>query len=123
MNEPPGGTSAPDATAPIDEVTIQATIERALRTGTGRLDMDELTAVEELLLGHIQLLLPDAEAAVDRLWRGSLTWYTARAKLDGIHRQVKQGVGDGPLSAHIQVSTLASDCQWLLVHHQHRERA
>ncbi|MER5968179.1 DUF6415 family natural product biosynthesis protein [Streptomyces sp. NPDC002055] len=123
MNEPPEGTAAPDAPVPIDGATIQATIDQALRTGTGRLVMDELTELEARLRGHIELLLPDAEAAADRLWRGSTTWYTARARLDSIHHQVKQGLGKGPLAAHIQVDALARDCHWLLVHHQHRQQA
>ncbi|MER5974100.1 DUF6415 family natural product biosynthesis protein [Streptomyces sp. NPDC002055] len=111
----------PSAAKPIDATTIQATIDRALRTGTGRLVMDELTELEALLRGHINLLLPDAEAAADRLWRGSLTWYQCRARLDGIGRQMKQSLGDRPLAAHVQVTQLARDCQWLLVHHRHRE--
>ncbi|MER5971376.1 DUF6415 family natural product biosynthesis protein [Streptomyces sp. NPDC002055] len=124
MTSPEGAPPTEATTAPpVDEATIQATIDQALRTGTGRLDMDELTALEELLLGHIQLLLPDAEAATDRLWRGSITWYTARARIDSIHHQVKQGLGNGPLAAHIQVDALARDCHWLLIHHQHRQQA
>ncbi|WP_432092209.1 DUF6415 family natural product biosynthesis protein [Streptomyces sp. bgisy100] len=115
---PPNQTTARPA---IDQETIQAVIDRALRTGTGRLVMDELTEMEELLRGHIGLLLPDAEAAADRLWHGSLTWYQCRARLDGIRRQLKQDLGDRPLAAHIQVTQLARDCQWLLVHHRHRE--
>ncbi len=103
----------------VDEAAIQDTVVRSLRTATGRIDMDELRRLEQQLLAHIALLYPAADAATDRLWRGSIGWYTRRATLDGIRRQAEQGLGDGPLAAHIQVSALARDCQWLLT--QHRE--
>ncbi|MER5969223.1 DUF6415 family natural product biosynthesis protein [Streptomyces sp. NPDC002055] len=104
---------------PIDEATIQDTIVRSLRTASGRIDMAELVRLDELLRGHIALLFPGVEASTDRLWRGSVAWYQRRAGLDRIRRQVAEGLGEGPLSAHIQVTALARDCQWLLT--QHRE--
>ncbi|MFF3762711.1 DUF6415 family natural product biosynthesis protein [Streptomyces sp. NPDC001922] len=117
QGRPPGAAADP---SPIDRATVQAAIDRALLTGTGRLDPDELTRLEATLREHITALLPAADAATDRLWRGSLAWYTRRARIDGIRHQAGQGLGDGPLSAHIQVTTLARDCQWLLAEHQER---
>ncbi|WP_432093574.1 DUF6415 family natural product biosynthesis protein [Streptomyces sp. bgisy100] len=110
------GTLPPSAS--IDGAAVHDAIDRALRTSTGRIDTDELTDLEVLLRGHITSLLPAAEAVTDRLWRGSLAWYTRRARLDGIRRQAEQGLGDGPLAAHIQVTALAHDCQWLLAEHR-----
>ncbi|MFF3763172.1 DUF6415 family natural product biosynthesis protein [Streptomyces sp. NPDC001922] len=78
--------SAQVGAAAVDIITIQATIDRALRTSTGRIDTGELVDLEALLRGHIASLLPAAEAVTDRLWRGSLAWYTRRARLDGIRR-------------------------------------
>lgn len=37
-----------------------------------------------------------------------------RARLDGIRHQTSVGLGDGLISAQVQVRALATDCQWLL---------
>ncbi|MER5969055.1 DUF6415 family natural product biosynthesis protein [Streptomyces sp. NPDC002055] len=109
---------AEGALASTDETAIQDTIVRSLRTAAGRIDMDELRHLEQQLLAHIAVLYPAVDAATDKLWRGSIAWYTRRATLDSIRRQVEQGLGGGPLAAHIQVSALARDCQWLLTQHR-----
>ncbi|MFG2397078.1 DUF6415 family natural product biosynthesis protein [Streptomyces lydicus] len=109
----------PDATIdlPIDEDTITATLHQALRTGSGCPDLDELGALEEKLRGHIALLLPRARESARLLWHGSIEAHRLTARLDGIERQACQGLGDGPLAAHVQVHQLARDCQWLLARH------
>ncbi|WP_432002995.1 DUF6415 family natural product biosynthesis protein [Streptomyces sioyaensis] len=106
----------PDATldVQIDADTISATIIQALCMGSGRLDRTELEHLEEALRGHIALLLPDARTAARRLWHGSIEAHRITARLDDIARQTRQGLGQGPLSAHVQVRQLARDCQWLL---------
>ncbi len=76
----------------------------------------ELTELEAELCGHIHRLLPAAKAAVDKLWHGGAAWHQQISRLDGIERQVGQGLGAGVLSAHVQVQQLAKDCQWLIDH-------
>ncbi|MCR8573435.1 DUF6415 family natural product biosynthesis protein [Streptomyces sp. Isolate_219] len=108
-----------DATldGPIDSDTIGETIHRALRIGSGRPDFEELGALENDLCGHIALLLPEAREAAARLWHGSIEAHRLTARLDGIEWQTTQGLGHGPLSAHVQVHQLARDCQYLLARH------
>ncbi|MFH8573797.1 DUF6415 family natural product biosynthesis protein [Streptomyces sp. NPDC017993] len=109
-------------TLPIDVVTIDETISRALRVNVGRLDLVQLGELEEELRGHIGLLLPEARDAAGRIWRGSPEWHRRIVRLDGIERQVKQGISDAPLASHFQVQQLARDCQWLLDDHKEREQ-
>ncbi|MFF3763457.1 DUF6415 family natural product biosynthesis protein [Streptomyces sp. NPDC001922] len=99
---------------PIDVAAIQATITTALATSNGPLVMDDLAALERSLRGHIERLLPDAEVAAERLWRGSIAWYQQRGRLETIRHQAAQGLTDRPLTAHIHVTTLARECEWLL---------
>jgi hypothetical protein len=102
---------------PIDVATIAATINRALRENAGRLDLSGLAEREEVLRGHIDLLLPEARDARGRLWHGSIEWHRRTVRLDGVERQARRGLRGGPLPAHIQVQQLARDCQWLLNQH------
>ncbi|MFI2184632.1 DUF6415 family natural product biosynthesis protein [Streptomyces sioyaensis] len=81
------------------------------------MDLAELEKLEEDLRGHIALLLPGARAAAGRLWSGGIEAHRMAARLDGIERQTRQGLGPGALSAHVQVQQLARDCQYLLARH------
>ncbi|MEC4019404.1 DUF6415 family natural product biosynthesis protein [Streptomyces sp. H27-D2] len=99
---------------PVDRDTIQKTIGRGLTERSAPLRYEELAELEQLLRGHIHLLLPAVEAKVDRMWHGGREWYGHRARLDGIRRQVEQGLGVGLISAQLQVHQLARDCRWLL---------
>ncbi|WP_432093013.1 DUF6415 family natural product biosynthesis protein [Streptomyces sp. bgisy100] len=99
---------------PIDVAAIQATITTALATSNGPLVMDELVTLERSLRGHIERLLPEAEAAAERLWRGSIAWYQQRGRLESIRHQAAQGLTERPLTAHIHVTALARECAWLL---------
>lgn len=99
---------------PVDVDVIRETIAQAhelrdLSTATA-----ELADVAERLRGHIGLLLPDAQAATDKLWHGSIEWSRSTGRLSGVRHQIKQGLGAGTLAAHVQVNQLARDCIWLL---------
>ncbi|MEU9126458.1 DUF6415 family natural product biosynthesis protein [Streptomyces sp. NPDC048506] len=104
-------TIGPAPALPIDADTIGETIRRALWVGAGRPDLDTLAGLEEMLRGHIALLLPDAREAARRRWS---TDHQLITRLNGIERQMNQGLGSGALSAHVQVHQLARDCQYLL---------
>ncbi|MEC4017670.1 DUF6415 family natural product biosynthesis protein [Streptomyces sp. H27-D2] len=108
------GTTATDQRLTLDRDTIQKSIGHGLAERSAPLRIEELAQLEQLLRGHIHLLLPDVDAKVDRLWHGGTEWYRRRARLDGIRRQVDQGLGPGLLSAQLQIHQLARDCRWLL---------
>ncbi|MEU7178702.1 MULTISPECIES: DUF6415 family natural product biosynthesis protein [Streptomyces] len=107
---------------PLDLTTIDTTTSKVLSRADGRLDLSELAELETILAGHIALLLPYVAAESDHLRPRSGEWYRQKAHLRGIERQVQQGLGDGVLSAHVQVRQLARDCQWLLERHQEISR-
>ena len=98
---------------PVDVDTIRATVDRALTHGPVPRYQD-LQDLEQLLRGHMQLLLPLAETAVDTLWHGSVDWYTERATLDIARSQLNEGLGSGLVSAHGHVRQLAYSCRTLL---------
>ncbi|MFI0709986.1 DUF6415 family natural product biosynthesis protein [Streptomyces inhibens] len=102
---------------PVDVETIGATIRRALRLGSGRPDPGVLTELEEELRGHISLLLSEARKPVRHLWPSSIEAHRLKARLDAIERRTRQGLGQGALSARVQVHQLARDCQYLLSRH------
>ncbi|PJJ03700.1 hypothetical protein BX264_4090 [Streptomyces sp. 2333.5] len=112
--------SAGEATATnlngIDLDTVRFTISRARGQSNVPLHYGELTELESELCGYIDRLLPSAKGAVDKLWHGGIAWHQRISRLDGIERQVGQGLGTGVLSAHVQVQQLAKDCQWLIDH-------
>lgn len=118
-------TDAPTTSDPtrdrIDVDEINRTIRDALADTPPR-RYEELTELEELLRGHIQLLLPAAEAAVAELWRGSVQWYDGSTRLSNIRRHLEQGLGDGLRSAQRHVAHLAHSCTWLLEQTQPKKR-
>ncbi|MGX1852071.1 DUF6415 family natural product biosynthesis protein [Streptomyces sp. NPDC055299] len=95
---------------------MRYTISRARGQSSVPLHHDELTELESELRGHIDRLLPAVRESVDKLWHGGTVWHQRISRLDGIERQVGQGLGAGVLSAHVQVQLLAKDCQWLIDH-------
>lgn len=107
---------------PVDVEAISATIRRALCLGSGRPDPDALIELEEELRGHIALLLPEVRGSARKLWPNSIEAHRLKARLDGIERQTRQGLGQGTLSAHVQVHQLARDCQYLLARHTAESR-
>ncbi|MYT17001.1 hypothetical protein YWIDRAFT_06593 [Streptomyces sp. SceaMP-e96] len=100
----------------LDLGIVHDTISRARGQSSVPLNYDELSKLEAELCGYIAQLLPPAKKAVDKLWHGGTAWHQQISRLDGIERQVGQGLGTGVLSAHVQVQQLAKDCQWLIDH-------
>lgn len=92
---------------------IRATIDRTLRP-LALPERSEMAELHARLRAHIEQLLPFAEAAVDKLGRGSMDWYERRDRLDRVRRHSEQGLGDTALSAHVQLRHLARDCAALL---------
>ncbi|WP_208881954.1 DUF6415 family natural product biosynthesis protein [Streptomyces armeniacus] len=99
----------------MDIHAIRTTVDRALRplARPARPDMVEL---EQLLREHVEQLLPAAEFAIEQMWHGSVDWWDHRTQLDRIRRDADRGLGDSPLSAHVQVRHLARDCATLLAY-------
>ncbi|WP_407553046.1 DUF6415 family natural product biosynthesis protein [Streptomyces sp. Pv4-95] len=102
---------------PIDVHTIDGTIVRAMSMSRERLDADRLAELDELLRGHIALLLPPIRETAAKLWHGGTAWYQQAARLDGIARQAETEISSTPFAALVQVQLLARDCQWLLNQH------
>ncbi|MEV5481843.1 MULTISPECIES: DUF6415 family natural product biosynthesis protein [Streptomyces] len=113
----PVGAGTGREVPPVDVETISATIGRALCLGSGRTDSGVLTELEEELRGHVSLLLSEARKPVRQLWPSSIDVHRLKARLDAIERRTQQGLGQGPLSARVQVNQLARDCQYLLARH------
>lgn len=109
-------------TSPVDVDTIQSTINGAEALRRSSVSPSELVDLELLLQGHIAELLTEAKAAADQLWRGSMEWSLLMGRLSGIRFQSQRGLGDGALSAHVQIAQLASDCQWLLDEYEEHRR-
>ncbi|MFF8900743.1 DUF6415 family natural product biosynthesis protein [Streptomyces lydicus] len=106
----------------VDRNLIQQTIERAQGLRRTAADADELVRTVEALRGHIALLMPDAEEATNRLWRGSIEWSRRTGRLSGVRFQAGQVPGPGRLSVHVQLGQLARDCQWLLDDYKERRK-
>ncbi|MFC9736595.1 DUF6415 family natural product biosynthesis protein [Streptomyces noursei] len=111
------GADSERESLPVDVELISATVRRALRLGSGRPAPGTLTELEEELRGHMALLLPEIHESAKRLWPSSIEAHRLKTRLDGIERQLQQGLGQGSLSAQIQVHQLARDCQFLLARH------
>lgn len=107
--------STPSGGAPVDVATIRDTVTRALEQGPLP-RYEDLEMLEQLLRGHINLLLPDAEKAVDQLDRGSVEWYGQRTMLDVARHRLDEGLGEGMVSARVHVSQLAHSCRALLAY-------
>ncbi|MEU9498268.1 DUF6415 family natural product biosynthesis protein [Streptomyces sp. NPDC048196] len=101
--------SAPSRTG---GATVRRTIAMALRLGPP-LPYDDLVALEQTLL----VIIAGLWAAVDEAERESLDapgQERRRARMEAIRHQTAVGLGDGLMSAQMQVRALARDCQWLL---------
>ncbi|MFG2098945.1 DUF6415 family natural product biosynthesis protein [Streptomyces sp. NPDC048612] len=101
-------------THPIDIATVQSTIDEAQALRGSSAEPRELADLELLLRGHIAELLVEAKDSADLMWRGSMEWSLLTGRLSGIRFQAGRGLGEGVLSAHVQIAQLALDCQWLL---------
>lgn len=98
---------------PVDVATIRATAERALTVGPSP-RYEQLEELEHLLHGHLKLLLPIAEAAVNALDRGTVEWYGQRTVLDTARGHMDEGMGEGLVSARVHVRQLGHDTRALL---------
>lgn len=116
----PAGSGDP---YPFDMETIRASIVRALRADSSRLDPADLADLQSLLRGHIALLLPSARAPVDRPWHGDGECSAQKARVDAINRQLGERTGDGsPFMTLAHVQILVRDCQWLYAVHMAAQR-
>ncbi|EST35767.1 hypothetical protein N566_17315 [Streptomycetaceae bacterium MP113-05] len=111
--ESPG--PAPVDELPVDVATIRATVDRALEQGTlpAREDLVEL---EGLLRGHIQLLLPVAEAAVEQLAPGTVEYVGQRQVLNIAAYRTGRPLAHNRATAHTHVRLLAHDARALLAY-------
>ncbi|SHL76385.1 DUF6415 family natural product biosynthesis protein [Streptomyces yunnanensis] len=109
-------------TVPIDVETMRRTIDRALALRSTPLELEELEDLTLLLRGHINLLLPSAQAATDKLWPGSIEWCCGMGRLSTVRFHCEQTIEASMLTAPVQVSRLAHDCQWLLEGHLARQK-
>ncbi|MFF2811353.1 DUF6415 family natural product biosynthesis protein [Streptomyces sp. NPDC058000] len=99
---------------PVDIETMRRTIDRAVVLRSKPLEPEELEDLVLLLRGHSNPLLPGAQAATDVLWRGSLEWSRGMGRHGTIRFHCEQSLGTDALLAHVQISQLARDFQWLL---------
>ncbi|MFB6567376.1 DUF6415 family natural product biosynthesis protein [Streptomyces noursei] len=102
-------------TVPIDVMTMRRTIDRALDLRSTPLEPHDLEDLALLLRGHINLLLPDVQAATDKLWPGNIEWSRSMGRLCTIRFHCEQSIEASMLPAH--VTRLARDCGWLLERH------
>lgn len=99
---------APDSAA----AAATDTIRRALLDGPPP-PYEELVALEQTLL----LIIAELYASVDEAQPGDAADGQVRARLNSIRYQTAIGLGNGLVSAHMQVRCLARDCQWLVQQH------
>ncbi|MFI7099919.1 DUF6415 family natural product biosynthesis protein [Streptomyces sp. NPDC050161] len=118
--------SASEATAaelaghesPLDFDGVRYSISRARGQSSVPFNHGALITLESELCGYIGRLLPAAREAAGKLPRDSAEWHRRISRLNGIELQVEQGLGEGVLSAHVQVQQLARDCRWLIDHQE-----
>ncbi|WP_030991760.1 DUF6415 family natural product biosynthesis protein [Streptomyces sp. NRRL S-1813] len=91
---------------------IDETIRVALQSGPPP-PYDELVALEQTLL----LIIAELYAAVDERPPAGADDGQVRNRLNSIRYQTAIGLGNGLVSAHMQVRCLARDCQWLVEQH------
>ncbi|WP_399123440.1 DUF6415 family natural product biosynthesis protein [Streptomyces sp. N2A] len=109
------GTGSRVESLPVDVKAISETAHHALRLGFDRPAPAVLADAEEELRGHVALLLSEARKAARHLELGSIEAQRLKDRLEAVERNAQQGLGDGRLSAHVQVRQLARDCQYLLL--------
>ncbi|WP_369390429.1 DUF6415 family natural product biosynthesis protein [Streptomyces sp. CG1] len=96
----------------VDE--IKATITKALTERSALPPYEDLCALHQDLVRHIEALTPLAAKRVDRLWRGSVEWYQKRRRLDTVPHEVGRGLGPGLQSAAWHVKSLGYTLRFLL---------
>lgn len=104
---PPRGAGEPGTTDEIDAATIRQTYTRVLRASQPVPDEDQ-ERFGRLLLGHVQLLVPELTAAVPRLrgeWRGAAVHVLASAN---------RMLAAGPGTSEDDLDRMATQCRALL---------
>ena len=99
---------------PVDTETIQARIQRAATVTAVLPQYQDLVVLEQLLRGHLNLLLPIAQEHTDRLDRGSAQWHRQQTTIDRARRTLAEGMGEGLMSAAAHVQELSRSCRFLL---------
>ncbi|MFG2225401.1 DUF6415 family natural product biosynthesis protein [Streptomyces sp. NPDC048644] len=102
---------------PVDAEIITATIRWTVRLAAKRPNRRTLLELQQLLRGHIGLLLPLVRESILGVRPGSIEAHQLTVRLDGIETQTRRELSPGPLLANVQVQQLACDCQWLLACH------
>ncbi|MGP3952651.1 DUF6415 family natural product biosynthesis protein [Streptomyces sp. 7N604] len=102
----------------IDVDHIGQTIEQAVAQRGALPPYQELVDLEQLLRGHLQLLMPIVQSGTDALNHGTPDWYRRQAWLDHSRHALERGLGDGLQSAANHVEDLARMCRILLNYQQ-----
>src|SRR5262249_28135663 len=92
---------------PVDAGLMESTIRRALAGRAGPLPYQELVELEQLLRGHMQLLLPSVQEGTDYLSQAPDEWHRRVRAIDEARQRLAQGLGNGLLSASVHVNALA----------------
>jgi hypothetical protein len=72
--------TAPNETAPLDLATMRQAVDRLLpHDEVAQLDPDEVESVTDQLRGHIDLMIPEVQAAASRLPKDDIPRYVAFA--------------------------------------------
>ncbi|UNZ18506.1 DUF6415 family natural product biosynthesis protein [Streptomyces sp. 891-h] len=98
----------------MDVAEIKATISTALAQRSSLPRYEELCALHDVLVRHIEALMPLAAKQIDGLWHGSREWYRKRSTLDTIPYEVAEGLGPGLLTATSHVKSLGYTLRFLL---------
>ncbi|MCT2592974.1 DUF6415 family natural product biosynthesis protein [Streptomyces sp. N2-109] len=98
---------------PPDAERVRALIQRALHP-RAMPDGAEVAELKRELCSFVRTLLPEAEAAVDKLWYGSLIWFQRCGRLKLVRELQEQGPDVQLLTPHVYVRHLARDCRVLL---------
>jgi hypothetical protein len=92
---------------------VKTTISAALAERSALPPYEELCALHDALLAHIETLTPYASRQIDGLWHGSREWYQKRSRLDMIPCEVAAGLGSGLCAAAAHVKSLGYTLRFL----------
>lgn len=106
--------AADDSCSAVDVDAVKATISEALAERPVLPRYEELCALHQDLLKHIEAVVPLARQHIDRLWHGSQEWYSKSSQLSYIPYEVAMGLGSGLQSAAWHVKSLGYSLRFLL---------
>ncbi|MER5473725.1 DUF6415 family natural product biosynthesis protein [Streptomyces sp. NPDC002685] len=110
-------TAAEHVDAPLDLATMRDAAWRLLSESAPP-DPDALQTLTLQIRGHIQLLLPEVEAAADRLPADDIPRYCALACLGEARRKLRLEAGPGLSSQLAHARRLARVLNVLVDHHE-----